>query len=232
MKLGIMQPYFVPYIGYWQLLNAVDKYVVYDDVNFIKGGWINRNRILVSGNAQYFNLKMSGASSNKLINEVEVADDAVYMKKMLKTLEGSYKKAPYFNAVYALMEKILSNNQKNIAKFLYDHMVEICRYLDINTEIILSSEIHKNMELKAEDKILDICQRLRADEYFNTASGMKLYSKERFATNGILLNFVKSDAIVYEQFSNEFCANLSIIDVMMFNSKDEIRELLSRYTLL
>ena len=232
MKLGIMQPYFVPYIGYWQLLNVVDKYVVYDDVNFIKGGWINRNRILVSGKPQYFNLKMSGASSNKLINEVEVADDEVYMKKMLKTLEASYKKAPYFNEVYVLMERILANEQNNIAKFLYDHIREISDYLDINTEIILSSEFEKNTELKAEDKVLDICKRLGADEYYNAAGGMELYSKERFADNGVKLNFLKTDEIKYKQFGDVFCSNLSIIDVMMFNSKEEIKDMLSRYVLL
>ena len=96
MKIGIMQPYFLPYIGYWQLLNVVDKYVIYDDVNYIKGGWINRNRILINKEVKYFNVKLNGASPNKLINEVEVSLDEVYQKKLLKTIEENYKKAPFF----------------------------------------------------------------------------------------------------------------------------------------
>ena len=91
MKVGIMQPYFFPYIGYWQLINAVDKFVIYDDVNFIKGGWINRNKILVNGQARYINLQMHKASQNKLINEIEVLGNKVYNKKLLKNIESSYK---------------------------------------------------------------------------------------------------------------------------------------------
>ena len=100
MKIGIMQPYFFPYIGYWQLLNAVDKYVIYEDVNYIKGGWINRNRILINGEAKYFNVQLKDASPNKKINEIHVSNDAITKRKMLNTLEMNYKKAPYFNEVF------------------------------------------------------------------------------------------------------------------------------------
>ena len=100
MKIGIMQPYFLPYIGYWQLLNAVDKYVIYDDVNYIKGGWINRNRILINKEPKYFNVKLNGASPNKLINEVEVSNDNIWQKKLLKTIEENYKKAPFLKKFF------------------------------------------------------------------------------------------------------------------------------------
>ena len=118
MKLGIMQPYFFPYIGYWQLLNAVDEYVIFDDVNYINRGWINRNRILVNGEPQYINLQLTGASQNKLINEIEVACDPSFAKKRLRTLEQSYGKAPFYQDTMALVTDILDDPEKNLAKYL------------------------------------------------------------------------------------------------------------------
>lgn len=128
MKIGIMQPYFFPYIGYWQLINAVDKYVIYDDVNFIKGGWINRNRILMNGEAKLINLKMNGASPNKLINEIELANDIVYNKKLLKTIESCYKKAPYFEKAFPIIEDIINNSERNLSKNL-EYLIKKFAYI-------------------------------------------------------------------------------------------------------
>lgn len=232
MKLGIMQPYFVPYIGYFQLMNAVDKYVIYDDVNFIKGGWINRNRILLNGQPAYFNIPMIGASSNKLINEVEVNTNKALMEKNLKTIYSAYGKAPYYNEVYPLLEKILLNEEKNIAKFIKYSFEIICEYLDIKTEFVMSSDIEKNNELKAQDKVLHICEILGATEYYNAIGGQELYDYESFNEKGIKLKFIQTDKIEYKQFDNEFQPNLSIIDVLMFNSKDEVKEMLKRFKLI
>ena len=232
MKLGIMQPYFVPYIGYFQLMNAVDKYVIYDDVNFIKGGWINRNRILLNGQPAYFNIPMIGASSNKLINEVEVNTNKTLMEKNLKTIYSAYGKAPYYNEVYPLIEKILLNEEKDIAKFIKYSFEIICEYLDIKTEFVMSSELKKNNELKAQDKVLHICEILGATEYYNAIGGQELYDYESFSKKGIKLKFVKTDSIEYKQFDNEFQPNLSIIDVLMFNSKDEVKEMLNKFSLI
>ena len=116
MKLGIMQPYFFPYIGYWQLMHAVDSYVIYDDVNYIKGGWINRNRILVNGEVKYFNLQLSGASPNKKINEICVTGNTLVNNKNLRILEAAYKKAPYFSESFRFLYKgIIINHNKNRA---------------------------------------------------------------------------------------------------------------------
>lgn len=232
MKLGIMQPYFMPYIGYWQLMNAVDKYVIYDDVNFIKGGWINRNRILMNGEAKVINLKMNGASPNKLINEVELAGDVVYNKKLLKTIDSCYKKAPYFVNVYPIIEKIVSQEQANLALHLEYSIRQICDYLSINTEIIVSSIIKKNNDLGGQEKVIEICKTLGADEYINAIGGQALYSYDDFAANRIKLSFLRTGMVEYQQFNNEFVPGLSIIDVMMFNSTEQIQDMLATFELL
>lgn len=232
MKLGIMQPYFIPYIGYWQLMNAVDKYVVYDDVNFIKGGWINRNRILLNGKPQYLNIPMLGASPYKLINEIKVNHDEKLISKNLKTIEGAYKKAPYYSAVFPLYEKIIKNENENIASFLVNSFEIISDYLDIQTEFIISSTLHKDNSLKGQEKVLAICNLLGASEYVNASGGQNLYSFSEFKKQGIQLKFLTSSCIEYKQFSDKFQDNLSIIDIMMFNSRNDIKEFLNQYTII
>ena len=229
MKLAIMQPYLFSYIGYFQLIHSVDHFVIYDDVNFIKNGWINRNRILIGGKPAWFTLQLQGASSNKLINEVCVGGNA---NKLLKTLQINYSKAPYFEQVFPLAETILLNPEKNIARFIGDSLQKICTCLGIETIFSYSSEIEKDNELRAQDKVLDICRRLDAKVYNNPIGGMGLYRKEAFAEKGIQLSFIKSEPIVYPQFGNKFVPSLSIIDVMMFNHVGRIHEYLELYELV
>lgn len=232
MKLGIMQPYFVPYLGYWQLMNAVDQYVIYDDVNYIKGGWINRNRILSNGTPVYFNLPIIGASPNKHINEVQVNINEKSMIKCLKTIQGCYSKAPYFDIVYPMVESIMLYKEKNLAEFIKHSFEVICEYLDIRTQLILSSELQKNVDLKAQDKVLHICNILGANEYYNAIGGQELYSFDDFRECGVKLFFLKTNIEEYNQFKNEFVPGLSIIDLLMFNSKDECKRMLNEYELI
>lgn len=232
MKLGIMQPYFIPYIGYWQLMNAVDKYVIYDDVNFIKGGWINRNRILMNGKPQYFNIPMIGASPYKHINEITVNNDERLIDKNLRVLEGAYKKAPYYNDVIRIMEKILHCGEEIISDYIAYSFRIINEYLNIDTELIMSSTLDKDCELKGQEKVLAICKLLGATEYYNAIGGQELYSYSDFKNEGIKLNFVDTDKIIYAQFGQEFQSNLSILDVMMFNSREKVQEYLSKYELI
>ena len=152
MKIGIMQPYFFPYMGYWQLLNEVDKYVIFDDVNFINRGWINRNRILVEGVPKYFNISMVGASQNKKINEIQIDLNPKLVKKKMRTIEYAYKKAPYFEQVFPIVESILSFENNNLALYIENSIYTICDYLNIKTEIIISSSLNKNNELKGKEK--------------------------------------------------------------------------------
>lgn len=232
MKIGIMQPYFIPYIGYWQLLNAVDQYVIYDDVNFIKGGWINRNKILVNKTPQYFNIPMMGASPNKLINEVGVNHDQNVINKNLRIVEAAYGKAPYFAEVFPLVEAMLRCGKDDIASYIIVSTEIICKYLDIKTKLLISSDIKKNNDLKGQDKVLEICRILNATDYYNAIGGRELYSFAEFEKRGIKLHFLKRNEIRYQQFEDDFYPDLSIIDVMMFNSVEEIKKLLNAYTLI
>lgn len=232
MRLGIMQPYFCPYIGYWQLINAVDKYVIYDDVNFIKGGWINRNKILMNGDGKLINIRMHNASPNKLINEIEMYGDQIFNNKLLKTIKGCYAKAPYYSNIYPVIENIITYEEKNLARYLEYSIRMICKCLSINTELIVSSEIEKNNNLKGQEKVIEICKILCADEYCNAIGGQNLYSYGDFASQGIQLKFLKTGRIKYQQFENEYVPNLSIIDVMMFNSVEDIKKILNQYELI
>lgn len=232
MKLGIMQPYFFPYIGYWQLMNIVDKFVIYDDVNYIKKGWINRNRILVDGKAAYFNVPIKKVSQNKKINELQILQDDSVKTKTLKKIELSYKRAPYFDSVFPLVKDIIGSSQSDLAKYLEYSLKSISGYLNIKTDFLISSQIDKDNNLKGQSKILEICKILGATEYYNPIGGRTLYSNDEFLNNGIKLYFVNSNEIHYMQFSNEFISNLSVLDVMMFNSVETIHEMLNEYSLV
>ncbi|MBP1629387.1 MAG: hypothetical protein H6Q15_280 [Bacteroidetes bacterium] len=218
----------MPYIGYFQLMKVVDKYVIYDDVNYIKGGWINRNNILINSEKRLFTIALDGASPNKKINEILIKDD---FTKFLRSLELSYHKAPYFEQGISLMRDILKFEDKNLSLFIGNSFRAISNYLDFNTEFLYSSKIEKDNELRAEKKVISICKSLGASEYYNAIGGKELYSKENFETNGLKLHFLKTNQIEYKQFGNVFVPNLSIIDILMFNSKAEINQFLDNYTL-
>ena len=228
MKLGLMQPYFLPYIGYWQLMKMVDKYVIYDDVNYIKGGWINRNNFLVNKEKKLITISLSDASPYKLIKDIEIKDD---FRKFLKTIQLNYGKAPFYGEVFPLIENICTFSEKNLALFLMNSFREILTYLRVNTELLLSSSIHKEDDLKGKDKVIHICNLLGAGAYINSVGGQNLYDKSDFVKNGIELQFLQPDMISYEQFDNEFMGGLSILDVLMFNSIEEINNLLDKYLL-
>ena len=231
MKVAIMQPYFFPYLGYWQLMNAVDKYVIFDDVNYIKRGWIHRNRILVHGQAAYFNLPKFGGSQNQLINEVKVNNDPRLVRKNLSKIEASYKKAPYYADAYPIVRSVLECGKENTVDYLLESFRIVGDYLGIKTELIMSSHLEKDCSLRAQEKVLAICKILEATEYYNTIGGKSLYSYEDFSLQGIKLKFLKPGISEYEQFGGDFVSSLSIIDVMMFNSRKTVQKMLREYEL-
>lgn len=229
MKLGIMQPYFMPYIGYFQLMKAVDKYVVYDDVNYIKGGWVNRNHILINGEKKMFTVTLRKASPNKFFNEIVIGDD---FKKLMKTLRLNYSRTINFDQTMVLMERIISFPNKQLAVFIANSFREILSYLSVETEILMSSEIPKDNSLRGKDKIIQICEILGADTYYNAVGGKNLYDQEEFREHGITLNFVDSLPQVYSQLhTREFVSGLSMVDVLMNNTKDEVNRLLDSFQL-
>ena len=232
MKLAIMQPYFMPYLGYWQLMNAVDQYVVYDDVNFINRGWIHRNRILMNGCAHDIHIPLSKVSQNKKINEITLLDEEKPRQKLLRTIAQSNARAPRFSEAFPVIREIILFPEKNLSGFLYHQHQVLSAYMGMTTNLLLSSALEKDNSLKGKDKVLAICELLGADVYLNSAGGQELYSKEEFAAHGIELRFLQMNDIRYAQFRNDPVPGLSIIDVMMFNSGEEIRQLLAQYTLI
>jgi hypothetical protein len=229
MKLAIMQPYLFPYIGYFQLINLVDKFVIYDDVNYINKGWINRNNIIINKQKSLFTISLAGASQNKLINEIEISDS---FKKLLRTLHYSYSKAPYFRQTSELLNKIVSFENRNLSLFITNSLEAILDYLDITTEILFSSDLNKDSGLKGQDKIMSICKELKAETYVNPSGGIDLYDQDYFNINGVDLFFIKAECSPYNQFSLEFEPCLSILDVMMHNSPKNIKQMLNDFVLL
>jgi hypothetical protein len=233
MKVAIMQPYFFPYIGYFQLINSVDKFIIYDNIQYTKKGWINRNRILVNKKDQLITLPIRKDSDYLNIIERELSESwEIDKNKMLNVIKSSYNKAPYFQDTFELISKCLNNPETNLFKFIYDSIISINNYLEIKTPIIISSTVDIDHTLKSQDKVLSLCKKQNTDTYINSIGGVELYDKETFKKNNIELNFIKSNPIQYKQFNNEFISWLSMIDVMMFNSKQQIKEYLNNYTLI
>lgn len=233
MKIAIMQPYFMPYIGYWQLINAVDKFVLLDDVNYIMRGFINRNSIFLDGKPYRFTIPIEKASQNKLIMETRLNFIPDKKLNFLRTISNAYRKAPYYESVMPIMEEIINNPETDLTAFIRYSIEKIMQYLNIQTEIFLSSKIEKNQNLKGEDRIIEICKKLGADTYINPCGGRKLYHKEAFNKENMRLRFLdtQDDHIIYNQLQQEFIGKLSIIDVLMFNSGEGICNLLQRYEL-
>ncbi len=229
MIVGSNQPYLFAYIGYWQLINLANIYVISDSMQYIKKGYINRNSILINNKKHLFTLEVKGVHGNSLINEIKVGNNS---KKIIKTIFHAYKKAPYFNEVYPLIENILNNREKNLAKYIGYSIKKVSNYLDIDTKFVYLSDLQGETTLKAQARTIDICKRVGATKYVNAIGGQELYSKEDFLKENIELNFLRTDEFKYKQFNGEFIPHLSIIDVMMFNSKDEIKKILNRFTLI
>lgn len=228
-----MQPYFLPYIGYFQLIKSVDEFILYDNIQYTKKGWINRNRILVNGSDRLITLPVKKDSDYLNVVDREISDTWNTDKKsLLNLIKSSYSKAPYFRETYELLEECLAVEHTNLFEFIHQTLLKINRYVGIETPIIISSTISIDHSLKSEEKVLSLCKAVGATMYINAIGGQHLYSKDRFAAHKIQLQFIKSDTIQYSQFSNNFVPWLSIVDVLMFNSKQDITRYLNSYTLI
>ena len=232
MKLAIMQPYFFPYIGYFQLLNEVDTFVIYDDVNFIKNGWINRNRLLISGNPIFFTIPLKNKSPNKNINEIEINHQDFWKRKMLKSIQLNYSKTPYFKEIYPIIERIIESNEIKLSKLATKSIQAIANYLEINTLMVESSTKYNNRQFKNQARVIDICKKEKANQYINPPGGVELYDKKIFTAENILLNFIQPNQNKYPQPSNQFHPEQSIIDVLMNNGKEKTKKMLEDYSLL
>lgn len=230
MKIGVMQPYFFPYIGYFQLINAVDKFIIYDNIKYTKKGWINRNRFLQNGRDAIFSLPLKKGSDQLNIVERQISDD-FNPSKLLRAFKGSYLKAPYYKEVSVMLEIIMSYEYGNLFDYLHNSILEICKYLEIDTEIVISSKLDIDHSLVSSERVVALCKSVAATAYINPIGGVDLYDKSQFLKEGIELGFLVTNPIYYNQFKDPFVSSLSIIDVLMFNSKDSITQLLGEYQL-
>jgi len=230
-KLAIMQPYFLPYIGYFQLIAAVDVFVIYDNIKYTKKGWINRNRILLDGKETLISLPLKKGSDYLNVCERTISSD-FNRNKILDQIKQSYKNAPNFSSVIPIIEDLINYPNPNLFDFIFYSVIRICEYLEIKTKILVSSSISCDHSLKGQDKVIAICEALDSHTYINAIGGTELYSKATFENKNIDLYFLQAKPFHYQQFQNEFIPWLSILDVMMFVTKDKIQKQLTEYSLI
>jgi hypothetical protein len=222
MKIAIMQPYFLPYIGYFQLIEAVDLFVIYDNIKYTKKGWINRNRFLLNGCDCVFTVPLRKDSDALDVNERAVAA-SFDRGKLLRQLREAYRRAPHFDEAFPVIEKAIMSHRENLFEFIHDSVVEVCRFLGIRSRIVPSSSLAVDPALDAQDRVLALCKAAGAGVYVNATGGRKLYSRAEFDKCGVELQFLESRAVTYRQFGEPFVPWLSIVDVMMFNPVTAIR---------
>ncbi len=231
MKIAVIQSYWFPYIGYWQLIHAVDVFVIYDNIQYTKKGWINRNRFLLNGSDCLFTLPLKKGSDFLDVCEREIAD-TFEREGLLRKITNAYRKAPYANTVLPLLREWLYHDDTNLFRYILATVRGVCGYLGIDTRIVISSTLAIDHSLRAAEKVKAICGALHSDTYINAIGGQGLYSKDDFARRNIDLKFIMTREIRYPQFGAEFVPWLSIIDIMMFNSREEIRRMLNEYDLV
>lgn len=232
MKVAIMQPYFLPYIGYFQLISAVDRFIVYDNIKYTKKGWINRNRMLMEGKDVVFSLPLKAASDYLHVRQREIATDFNRIN-LLNKFKGAYRSAPYFAQVFPLIEQIMRHEDTNLFNFLFNSIAQTCAHLGITTTISISSSVTIDHSLKGEEKVLALCEAVGGSVYVNAIGGTELYSKIAFSKRNIDLKFIHSKIFQYPQFDNVFVPWLSIIDVLMFNRIEHVRTCISnKYELI
>ena len=233
MTAGIMQPYFLPYLGYFQMINACDEFVIYDNIQFTKKGWIHRNRMLLNGKDVMFSLPLKNDSDFLNVDQRLLGDIFEKEKnKILGQVRSAYGKAPQFKSAYPVVEDVFNDPEQNLFAFIFNSLKKITAYLSIDTPLIVSSTVEIDHSLKGKYKVIELARKLGADTYINPIGGLELYDRNEFAANGINLQFHKMRPIVYPQFANEFIPYLSILDVMMFNDKTTIAGYLKEFDLL
>lgn len=225
-SVAIMQPYFLPYLGYFQLIAAADVLVLLDDVHYIQRGWINRNRILLHGQPHLFTLPLLGASQNRLICDIERLPRSGWQEKFRRTLHQAYHHAPNYAAVAALLDRILACPALQLDVYLLHSLRELMAYLGLMTPLVATSRVYDNAALRGQERILDICQREDATDYLNPIGGAQLYEHAAFRQRGLSLRFLKSRMVSYDQGGLPHIPDLSIIDVLMYNSPPVVRDLL------
>ncbi len=222
MIVGIMQPYFLPYVGYFQLLNYCDTFLIYDDIEYTKKGWINRNRFQQNGEIRNFSLNLKSASDYLQIKERELSDDFDRLK-MSRAIEAAYRKAPHFEELIKFLQPIITFESNNLFLYLENSIRMACQYLGITSKIIKTSELEIGADLRGQERVLRLCELLDAKQYVNPIGGLDLYDRASFKDRGIELKFIKSRLSPYPQGNFEFVSALSIVDQIAFCGSTKLR---------
>ena len=233
MKLAIMQPYFLPYLGYFDLLNRVDEWIVFDTPQYVKGSWINRNRILSeNGDWNYLTVPVKRHHLHTPINEIKIADPN-WLEKFFRQLDHYRKVAPYYQTVIALMKDCLSERHEHLYKINVLLFSKVASYLGIERPIHIFSEMNMVLQEKPmgkSDWCWAIAEKCKAKEYINRPGGAAFYKEEDFSKRGIKLTFQHFENMVYETGKyRKFKPGMSILDVMMWNSPSEIKQYLDTW---
>lgn len=234
MKLGIMQPYFFPYVGHFALINQTDKWIVFDEVQYIERGWMNRNRIIhpTKPEATYINVPLEKHTQKTIIKDILINENEDFKDKIKAQLTASYKKrAPYFKETMKVVEDVFNFQGRSLTKLNTHGLQVVCAYLGITFDYQIFSEMELDMDEvnDAGDWALNISKAMNADIYINPISGKALFSECKFKEAGIKLEFLEPILSEYSQKKSCFLSGLSIIDVMMFNSIDEIKIMLDNF---
>lgn len=235
MRLGIMQPYFLPYIGYFSLIKHTDEFILFDPVQFIHHGWIERNRILKqTGGWQYIAVPLIKHARDTIIRDIQIDNNQNWKQRILAQLVH-YRKAPYYYSTIRILNDVFEHDYCSITELDRSLLISICKYLSIERTFPIFSEMNLIMRkpLAPDEWALNICEALGdVDEYWNPPSGISFFNREKYKKANIKLCFLESELTPYKQKSNEFEPWLSIIDVMMFNSVENINSMLDKYVLL
>lgn len=229
IKGAVMQPYLFPYLGYFQLIRAAEVFVVYDDAQYMKGGWINRNRILMHGKPQWLTLPLYQASPNRRIDQIEAP--MARRDGLLRTLRQCYGKAPHFHEVFPLLETILLHEERNLAGLVDHALRRLSEHLGLNPRWHLASALGVPAGLRGQDRVLALCAAAGIGHYVNLPGGRGLYDPAAFVGQGMRLSFLRPALAPYRQFGGDFVPGLSIVDALMFNDRPAMDRLLAGYGL-
>ena len=234
MKLGIMQPYFLPYLGYISLIKHTDMFILLDEVQFIRHGWIERNRILKPDKDwQYIQVPLQKHTQTAVIKDIKINNEIEWEKKIFAQIEHYKKKALYYRKVVDLLKNIFSKKHATIAELNQDALHAVCDYLSVKNDIRIYSEMGLTIDpvFESDEWALNISKAMNASEYRNPPGGVSIFHKEKYEKENIALVFHELNLEEYSQNTNhDFIPGLSILDVMMFNTPEKISQMLDNFT--